>query len=755
MKNLNCIYKNISKILFKITLIILISNSGYSKEIMINILGNEFTDEDVILSIIKDKPKNISKEYSNYLIKTLGKSNLFKNVSVTLLENGYEIKIIEYENLNNISFTDNDRLKDEELQNIASELNLVNLNPNSINTFIDQVQKIYQSFGYNNLKILTNENKYNNNTADIEFKFIEGKLTKIKKILFSGNNNIEANELKSIIKSKTKTLTNIFANNNYKSFILKNDVLTISNYYRNKGFKDVRINYKIEYLNNNKVNLYFIIAEGEQYYFSSIDIINDDKLLNDNQINELSKLIKLNNSGKEIFSFQKIEEIKDIISNKIIEKGIEFFEIQPLEKISGTNIDIAFNIKSLKPKYAKQINIYGNYRTFEYVIRRELELSEGDPINSIQIEKIEKKLKSLGLFNSVSVKQRNIEDNLFDVDITVEEKQTGTVNAGLSVGTIDGFAVIAGLSERNFSGTGRSVKTLLNTSTNKNQFIFEVKDRLLYENNVDTKYAINYSEDDFASRSSYKLNTSSLTYGVSYDINPKLRHGIDLSYIIKDYTVTDSSTVSSVIDQSAGESVSFLLGNNILYSSLNSQILPKNGNYLLFNNLIESPSSSSNGFIKNILTLKKYKKFNKNIISNQTKIGNIISLGDNDILSDDKFSIGGRWLRGFDVSGAGPRNSRTSYVGGNNLFVTKFDISRELYENSDFPIYLNIFNDYGIVWENKTNPTNHDTNLRGSIGFGLRYYSPIGPIGLSWGFPIMDESYDIKRMFLFSVGNID
>ena len=87
--------------------------------------------------------------------------------------------------------------------------------------------------------------------------------------------------------------------------------------------------------------------------------------------------------------------------------------------------------------------------------------------------------------------------------------------------------------------------------------------------------------------------------------------------------------------------------------------------------------------------------------------------------------------------------------------ITKIDFSREITLNSDFPLYFNIFNDYGLLWENKTKPTNDDSNLRSSAGFGIKYYSPIGPIGFTWGFPIMDEEYDIKRMFLFSIGNID
>ena len=183
--------------------------------------------------------------------------------------------------------------------------------------------------------------------------------------------------------------------------------------------------------------------------------------------------------------------------------------------------------------------------------------------------------------------------------------------------------------------------------------------------------------------------------------------------------------------------------------------MPKNGNYINYANLIETPTSSNNGSFKNIVTFKNYRKINKNLFSLQTRIGNIISLSNNDILTDDKFSLGGRWLRGFDNFGAGPRNSRTSYIGGNNLFVTKLDYSRELASNSNFPIMLNLFNDYGLVWENKTKPTHNDNNIRSSMGFGIKYYSPIGPIGFSLGFPLIEEDYDIKRMFLFSVGNID
>ena len=152
---------------------------------------------------------------------------------------------------------------------------------------------------------------------------------------------------------------------------------------------------------------------------------------------------------------------------------------------------------------------------------------------------------------------------------------------------------------------------------------------------------------------------------------------------------------------------------------------------------------------------KKYYSLDESIFSIQAKAGNILSINNNEILSDDKFTLGGRWLRGFDSFGAGPRNSRTSYVGGNNLIALKLDYSKPLSLNQQNPIYFNLFNDYGSVWSNKNTVTFSDNAFRASYGFGINYYSPIGPIGFSWGFPIADKDYDIKRMFLFSIGNLN
>ena len=754
----------ILKMNFKLFIVILFSivfsfyiKPVLSNNISIKIEGNSFTDVDVILSLLDKDPVDLSKEYSDYIIKKLNESELFDNVQVQIKENEYLILVKEYPNINKIYYVNNDRFKDEELNNIVEQLNLTNIDPTKVNLFIKETKLIYESFGYNNIKINYSEIlDQNTNTADLTFTFDEGKITKINSITFEGNKFIKSDELRQVIKSKTKSLRNIFANNNFKNLVLENDQYLIQNYYKNRGYIDISVNTKIEYLDSNKVNIYFYISEGEVYKFSSFNLQDTNNILDQTTL-ELVKL-KLDQSLEEnnTFSFKKIIDLKSQISEIVFDSNIDFFEIKSFDKIEDRNVSIYFEIILISPKYTNQINIVGNSRTYDYVIRRELDIAEGDAIYPNQVNDITSKLLSLGLFKSVKVSEKIIEDNIVDLIIDVEEKQTGTVSAGVSVGTLEGFSILGGLKERNFYGTGRSLEFLLNTSDNSRELTLITSDRFAALEDGQLSYKLNYEEQDLSKSSSYKLNTFKTGVGIGYIINKNLFHNFNIEYLLKDYEITNKSTVASSIANSSGENVSLLIKNNFRYSTLNKGFIPKQGNYFNYNNTIETPTSSSNGYFRNTFTYKNYTNISdRNIFSLQARLGNIISLNNNDILSDDKFSLGGRWLRGFDNYGAGPRNSRTSYVGGNNIVALKLDFSREIIKDSNFPVFVNLFNDYGLLWENKTKPTNSNNSLRASAGFGIKYYSPIGPIGFSWGYPLIDEDYDIKRMFLFSIGNID
>ena len=752
--------KNYIKLKYKLIilfLILILSKPLISNELLFDIQGNNFTDTDAILSILKEIPDNLNKEATNDIIRVLNNSNLFSDVKVKLIEGKYLIIVQEYPNIDKLYFKNNERLKDEDLELLALELNFTKFNKSSVNLYIRELKKTYESFGFNNIEINYSEKKYpETNTVDLYFDINEDKITKINKIIINSNNLISDEEIRTIIKSKTKTITNIFANNNYKPNVVDRDKYLIANYFKENGYVDVNVETKIEYLKTNKVNIYFYIEEGNQYSYSLININDNKNILDNKTLNQVNEKIKLFLKSENIFSISKIKKLEKNISSIILDSGIDFCEIETLEKKENNyKVNVLYQILPITPKYTNQINIVGNSRTLDHVIRRELEIIEGDAIYESQIQTIRDKLISLNLFESVNLQKEEVDENKINLIIEVKEKQTGTFNAGVSIGTLDGFSLVTGLRENNFYGTGRSLDALINTSNDKNQFKLITTDRLSYENDADISYSINYKQEDFSKASSYKLDTFSSGIGIGYAINQNLYHKIDFEYALKDYNVTNSSTVSNTILNSSGSNISYLIKNNFRYSTLNRGFISRNGNYINFNNTIETPTSSNNGFVKNLVTAKKYLSNNNSIYAIQIKFGNILSLNNNDILTDNKFSLGGRSLRGFDNFGAGPRNSRTSYIGGNNVATLKLDYSYEITNQSNFPIYLNFFNDYGLIWENKTTPTQNDNNVRSSAGFGIKYYSPVGPIGFSWGFPLMDEEYDIKRMFLFSVGNLD
>ena len=397
----------------------------------------------------------------------------------------------------------------------------------------------------------------------------------------------------------------------------------------------------------------------------------------------------------------------------------------------------------------------GNSRTHEKVVRRELLFNEGDSINDYLISESTKNLKDLNIFSEVNIKELFLTDDTIDLDINVKEKSTGDFQVGLSFGTLNGASFVLGLNERNIYGTGRNVSFIINTSSDNTKYSLDVLEPHIFNEKINLIYGLGYTVSDESSKLAYELENFESNIGVSYNLTTDIYHKITLSYDIKDYTITDYSLVSNNVLSSDGTNANFYLNNFLNSNFLDNNLRPSKGSYYSLTNKISPITNSTNGIIKNIFLYKKYLSLNKNIFSIQTKLGNVTSLQNEEILNDEKFALGGRWLRGFDLYGVGPRNSRSSFVGGNNIIVSKLDYRTNILPKSDNALDLNLFADIGTVFGNKNNPTYSNESIRSSLGIGLNFYSPIGPVSFSWGFPVSNEEYDIQRMFLFTIGGIN
>ncbi len=751
------------KFKYLILILFFVFNESLANEnIKINIINGDNIDEQTIYSIL-DTYNDISDDQLNDIIKKLKKNKYISDVNILKEDGKYIVNISQYRIINDVTFKGLNRFNESDLKLILPFEQYLNVDDeNQINKFIYELKELYYSYAFNKVDIKYEFIKINNNENFTNIKFIinEGKISKINKIKFIGNSNFKRSILLNHIKSQQRNYLKLRIFNNFKYYVVENDILRLRNLYLDSGFRDIEIESKTEFLENkNKFNIYFYINEGKKYSFDkfylNVKLNNLDKIQEDEIKNNFDILVDNKFKKNRIFNISKITSIEKEISQLLYDKGFSFFDIKIEEKLDDQNININFIISDSPPKYAKEINITGNKRTLDKVIRRNIHFAEGDPFNDNDIANVNTRLRNLNFFKKIDINSNKINDNDYSLDIDVEEQPTGDFQIGVTFGTIEGATLISELNEKNIAGTGRDLSFAINTSENKSKYKLFSKEPFAFNRPVDLLYGVEFIEKDLASSASYQVETLKFDTGVDFDLADKIKYGFVINYELRDYTITNSSTASSSIIDSSGKNAFINFINNLKYYDLNSFLNPSDGTEISYQNII-SPSTNSNGsFMKNFIVHRKFIPIDQSIFSIQTKLGNISSLENKEVLNDNKFDLGGSWLRGFDIYGAGPRNSYTSYQGGNNIIVTKFDYDRPINKISDNPVYLTIFSDVGKVWGNKTDPTNSTESIRSSYGYGIKWYSPIGPLGFSWAYPLQDEDYDIKRSFLFSIGNIN
>jgi len=733
-----------------------------NNDLEIILKGNKFTDKEYILSILDEYPNDLTNDKLDIILKKLKDSGHFEDVSIIFDNDTLTINVVEKIKITNLEYIGNKRFKNEQIEEILNHKNyFVYFEINKIEKYIDDLKSLYKSYGYNSIDILYEVEKINNlNENKLLLKIEEGKISKINKINFIGNENFNKRTLLANIKSNERNWLKFYSNSNYKEYVAQNDIIRLKQFYLEQGYKDAEVNFKKEFIDsNNKFNLYYIINENNKFIFNNFNLNFDNIEFTNDILDNLNLILDnflKNDLKNKDYSSKKLKSLKSLLNDYLFIQGINFFKINILEKnVNNHTVDIIYQIKSTNPSYVKYINIVGNYRTLDEVIRREMVFSEGDAFTDNQIAKSKNNLQKLNLFTKIDINNEKVDIHSHNINVVIDEKQTGEFQFGLSLDSLAGPSFMLGLNESNIGGTGRNVDLGINTSENNTLYKLNVLEPYVFNGDTKLLYGVKYQEEDYSTSLSYKNNTFSSKVGFIFNINNDSQHNINLNYDLKEYIITNSSTVSDSIAESSGEVAEISLINTFSKNKLNSFLLPTDGYYFSYENILSPQTSSKGGHIKNSILYRKYFNYGINTFSLQSKLGNVFSISNSEILNDKKYSLGGKWLRGFDIYGAGPRNSITSYVGGNNLFITKLDFIRPINKFSDNPINLNLFSDIGKVWGNKNDPTKSSESIRASYGFGLKIYSPIGPIGFSWGYPLMDESYDVKRMFLFSIGNID
>ena len=717
----------------------------------ISIIGNNRVNTETIILFsglkINDDvdPLDINKS-----IKSLYETNFFKDITATFENSHLIFQVLENPIIQNVII---DGIKKKPLQKLL--LDQVSLKSSSpfIESFIkkdsDKIKNILQSVGYYFSTVEPNVRTNTNNTLDLTYSINMGKRSYVEEIFFLGDKKIKAGKLLNVIASEENKFWKILSN---KKFLNKEQIeldkrLLIS-YYKNKGYFNVSVNNTtVNQKKDENFQLIFNINSGDKFFFNNFKI-NLPKDYNPIFFSNIEN--KLNENKGSLYSYKILEKTLDTLEKIAISENYEFVDAILMENIIDNNkIDVVINLSESKKVYISKIDITGNNVTIEDVIRNELILDEGDPLNNILLKKSINNIKSLGIFKNVDLKISDIADepSLKLININVEEKPTGQVSLGAGIGS-SGASTSFGVTENNFLGRGIELNSNISLSTDSVTGIFSFVNTNYNNSDKDLIFSIQSSETDRFKDYGYKTQKHGFSLGTRFEhlddlfITPSIN-----SYY--ENLETDSSS-SNALKKQTGDYLDIGLGYILDFDKRDQLYRPSDGFRSRFSQ--DLPIISDSQTISNMYEFNSYFEYLPDLIGSASfyvKTAN--SLGNKDVRISDRIYLPSSKLRGFESGKVGPKDG-ADYVGGN--YAASINLSSELpifksFENTGFKGFIDIANVWGIDYSSSIGDS---SKIRSATGVSVDWFTPIGPLNFSLSQPILKKDSDKTESFRFNLG---
>ena len=744
-------FKNRIGLLFFCILTIIFTNKPVFSEIIkeIEINGNERVSSETIImfskiSINDDlKPADV-----NNIIKDLYQSNFFSDVSVTLKNNKLIIAVDELPIIENINF--NGIKSKTLLENLTSDLNLISRS--SYNEIIlkkdrDKILNSLKNLGYYFSEVEIIKTDLENKKIDLTYEIKLGDKAKIKKITFIGDKKFKDRKLRNIIISEEYKFWKFISGKKYlNENIIAFDERLLKNFYKNKGYYAVEINSSFAKLyNNDEFELVYNIDAKDKYYFDNLNI----KIPDDFDVSNYEELkIFLKDLKGEIYSINTVSEILDKIDLISINEQYESVKATVSENILSNKINLSFNIEETERFMVERINIYGNNVTRENVIRNQLIIDEGDPYNEILAKKSINEIKSLNFFSDVSTQVLDGEDsNSKIINITVEEKPTGEITAGAGFGT-SGEVIEFSVKENNYLGKGIGVDTAISLSSESIVGKLNVNNRNYNNSDKSISFGLQALETDKLKNFGYKSKKIGGSIGTDFEYLEDFNLGVSTSLFVEN--IETDNNASARQKKQKGDYFDTYLDLQFNYDKRNQRFKTTDGFRSFYS--IGLPVISENNTVKNYYNYKIFSElYEENISTLSLSLSSSHSITGDDIKLSERLYIPQRKLRGFERGKLGPKDGN-DFIGGNyyailNMTSTLPQVFPNA-QNVDFLTFLDVANLWGVDDET----LDDGSELRSSIGLGVEWFTPVGPLSFSLASPITKSSTDKTETFRFNLG---
>ncbi len=688
-----------------------------------------------------------------------------------------------------IEFKGNDELDDDEIQEVVNLRPFSVLDVSALKANEEKIVELYAEKGFFLTEVNAEAVPLENNPDEVVvvFDVDEHSKVEVKRITFLGNASIPDSELAAIMETREGGLFSFLTGSGtFKEQSFEIDLERLAAYYYDKGYINVKVSQPQLRLSRDKSSLFITIpiSEGDQYTVASVDVAGDFIRPKEDILEMISM------APEDIFSYgtlrRDITRLKDLYQDD----GYAYANINPIPRINEEDKTVAlvYDIQKGRKVYFGRIEVVGNTKTRDKVIRRELLISEGDLFSSTRIKRSQARVQRLGFFEAVDITTtQSGKPDIIDVKISVAERPTGTFQVGAGFSSVENFIAMAQISQNNLFGRGQSLSLQATLSSIRTLFNVRFSEPYLF----DSKWQLSFDVFDFEFVfNDFTRGSTGGNLTLGYPLPPELIEdtlglwgdvSVSMSYKLESVDVelggrtgSGNRRVSNVFTGGLTSS----LRASLFWDTRNNRLFPSNG--FLQTAAVEVADDltlSENEFVRYTFDSRWYfPVFWEFVLKFNGEVGVIQSTdSQKPVPIFERFFLGGpNSIRGFQRATLGPSRDVGADPGDPGSLLSDFNIggNKKLVLNVEleFPIFTAVgirgvfFFDMGNAFDDgqgfsfvpdlfSDSTDNFDNTLRTSVGFGFRWFSPIGPLRFEWGFPMRRLLGEDPLVFEFSIGN--
>ncbi len=717
--------------------------------------GNQRVEVETIRSYMELNPGDpIDIELVDDSIKRLFETGFFADVSVRREGTALIVTVVENPVINQIAFEGNRLLDSVDLEGEISLKPRLIYTPAKVRDDVQRLIEIYRRTGRFNATVEPKIILQDQNRVDLVFEISEGDATIVREINFVGNAGFSDSTLRDEIVTKESAWYRFLSTvDSYDPDRLAFDRELLRRFYLSEGYVDVEIVAAVAEFTPGLEEFFvtFSIDEGPRYEVGEISVTSE---LGDVAPDDVLDLISFDTGD-----WYDADLIEDDILDMTVDfgqRGISFVEINydVIRDPEAQIVDLQFMVVRGPAVYVERIDIIGNVRTTDEVIRREVLIVEGDALNFARMQRSERQIRALDYFTSVSVStEPGSSDDLVIITIAVEEKSTGQLSFGIGYSSLNKGLITISLSERNLLGNGQTLAFDLELSNTSRTFELDVVEPYFLDRDLAAGVNIVARRLDRTSTSSFEQEVIGGSVRLGYQLARDLRHTVAYLYQFRDI-LNVQATASPFIASQEGQTHVSAVSQWLIYDKRDDVIFPTEG-YMLRHYLEVAGLGGDTRYASTRMIGTYHYPFGGDwILDLRLDAGIIDGLGE-DVGIADRFFIGGSRLRGFSFSGVGPRDTRTGDVlGGNVYWNATASLNVPLGLPRELGLRGRVFTDWGSLFNVDVTGADivDESTPRGSVGVGFSYISPIGPMQFDFAWPVQKKDYDETDTFRFSVG---